>query len=307
MVSLWFPFFGVVAISASGAYLLIRTSSRTGLLDFPDGIRKRHTTPTPTGGGIAIAVAFFTGIAWLELPLSAFLIASAAGATMVLLMGLVDDRYRLSAPTKLSVQVLATAIPLIPFSTVLNETLPRIFALLLLMGLFILSITNGYNLIDGVDGLSASTAILSASLLIWFQAVFGLQKDLAIHLLATLLALSVLGFLPFNLFPARLFLGDSGSHFVGFMLGCLWLPFAATSHLGAVAAVSANILPVSDVWYSVWRRARIGRSIFQPDREHIHFRATERFQNPTIVTLLFLLATLLTFVVFTYLKTVIGE
>jgi len=299
------PFF--VAILSS--LLLIKTAPRTRLLDFPDGIRKTHSLPTPTAGGIAIALAFFSGLPFFPGNIPQWFFYTAFGSLLLLAMGVIDDRFHLSAPAKLSVQIIAASFSLIPFLPSLNpgDSLPRNFALLAMMGLFLLTITNGYNLIDGIDGLSASLAILSAGLLIIFISMT--SPPLLFHLLplSVLLIASLLGFLFFNLPPAQLFLGDSGSHFTGFLIACLWLPLAVTSHLGAVAAVSANLLPIADVIDSVRRRSRSGVSIFQPDRQHIHFRALERLRTPSLVTLVFLVGTMAFFTFFTFIKKWIGE
>jgi UDP-GlcNAc:undecaprenyl-phosphate GlcNAc-1-phosphate transferase len=306
-----FPLASLVSLLVAliGSFCLVTSAERAGLLDFPDGLRKTHRQPTPTGGGIAIALAFYSGLAFLPSGLPRWFFAPAIGAILLLAMGAVDDRFRLAPLPKLLVQITATGVALVPFVSVLSpaDTPPMNAALLCLMSLFVLMVTNGYNLIDGVDGLSASLAVLSAALLVVFSSLAPPPGFPGIEFLSVLVAFSLLGFLVFNLPPARLFLGDSGSHFAGFLVACLWLPYAAASHLGAVAAVSANIFPVADVVASVWRRARSGVPIFRPDRDHLHFRALRKVGSPSTVVFLFMFITIMFFGFFTLLKAVIGE
>ncbi|MHA2621390.1 MAG: glycosyltransferase family 4 protein [bacterium JZ-2024 1] len=306
----WATFALALGVAAGGSLLLVRWAPALGLMDTPDGIRKTHDLPKPTGGGIPIAFAFMTGLLLSGRVVPRWFMFAGAGALIVLVMGIADDRFPLRASTKLAIQVLATAIALIPFLGLAEPSagFARNLAILAMLALFVLTITNGYNLIDGVDGLSGSLGMLSATLLLVFNAVFsrapqGFQVDSN----AGLLAFSVLGFLLFNLPPARLFLGDSGSHFIGFLLAILWLPFVATSHLGGVAAVSANLFPVADVVYSVWRRGRAGKPIFQPDRAHLHFLLLDHFRNASVVILMCVIWTSVTFAIMTYLKGAIGE
>lgn len=228
-----------------------------------------HKNPVPRLGGIAVfaAIAFgclaghfaFGAHAW-----SAVLPILLA-ALPVLLVGTYDDLRHATPKAKVLAQLLGAAV-LIAVDWKLRGHL-SLYELLLLPPWLVIT-TNSFNLIDGVDGLASGTAVIIALGLAVINIVAG---NLALAALAGVTAAACLGFLPFNLFGPRIFLGDSGSLTIGFILAALafetpreWqLPWAALVLFG---------YPLAETTLSIVRRALKGRSLFRPDREHMHHK-----------------------------------
>ena len=213
---------------------------RLGALDAPDA-RKVHKTPIPRMGGLAIYVGFVIAVL-SSMHLSQELIGLLTGGTVILIVGIIDDMVRLSAKTKLLGQIAAAAV-LILFD-IRIEWLTNPFGdmvyveyLSIPITLFwVLALTNTVNLIDGLDGLAAGVSTIAAVTIL----LVALQENFFIvAVLTAALAGSAFGFLQHNFNPAKIFMGDTGSMFLGYML-------AAISVLGAVksAATIALIVPI---------------------------------------------------------------
>jgi UDP-GlcNAc:undecaprenyl-phosphate GlcNAc-1-phosphate transferase len=258
-----------------------RLGLRVGAVDRTKG------TDIPRAGGVAVMLAAALGLLLLVLALeparslvgasSRVLVPIYLGAAVILVLGVVDDLHRLKARSKLLVEI-AVAVGLwyagVRASTV---WLPfGIFRLgeaggLLFTVAWIIGITNAFNLLDGIDGAAAGSAIFA--LLAMFAAATGLGQPL-VALLAATLAGAALGFLPYNFPPARIYLGDAGSLSLGFALATLSLVGATKGP--AIVAIAIPIvafaLPVLDTSIAVVRRAARGAPIFKGDREHLHHR-----------------------------------
>jgi len=272
-----------LAVAWLATPLVIRLSRRLDAFDRP-GPRRIHREPVPTLGGVALALAVL-GVAWgtrlfpgpvqlLELrPLLGLTLASVP----ILALGVVDDLRGASPPVKLVIQACAAGvlvlfgygIPLItnPFGGSFSSgafNLPLTVA-------WVLIVINAINLIDGLDGL-ASGAVLIASMALWWVA--RTHGDFYVMFISSLTAGATLGFLRYNFPPARVFMGDTGSNFLGLVL-------AATSLLEnrkGTAAVTllfplvAMGLPIADGVLAFVRRVARGRPVFRADSEHIHHR-----------------------------------
>ncbi|NLC53142.1 MAG: undecaprenyl/decaprenyl-phosphate alpha-N-acetylglucosaminyl 1-phosphate transferase [Firmicutes bacterium] len=245
-----------------------------GLLDLPRE-RRVHATPRPYTGGLAIFIAFsltllLTG--GLNFP---YLGPILGGGLVILLLGLVDDKYDLSAGPKLAVQFLVAAF--ITWAGIRIGYLTNPFGEMVALGwkgypltiLWLVLTINLINIIDGLDGLAAGvSAIAGLSLLV---IGLGLGQSAAVFLCAILVGV-LLGFLPYNFYPARIFMGNSGAYFLGYLLGvisvmgALKLPTA----LALTIPVFAMGIPVLDTLWAVWRRWRNGEQITRGDRYHIH-------------------------------------
>jgi len=166
------------------------------------------------------------------------------------------------------------------------------FLSFLLTLLWILLLTDGFNLIDGLDGLSDGIGVIATLSLLFLLLGGGYPPSLLFAGIALLGVL--LGFLPYNFYPARIFLGDSGSTFIGFFLASLYIPVLSEHFaLSVWIGMMIFIVPISDVILAVIRRVRVHRSILQPDREHIHHRLMERgFSHRRAVYLLYGLSAL---------------
>lgn len=267
-----------------------------GIVDRPDGIRKLHARPVPRVGGVPIAIAYLSaygvlilsplrGGEWLEgeLPLVRALMPAAAAA---LLVGLIDDLKGIRPGTKLAGQIGAALLAYwggVRIATVVGVEIPGWWSLPLTV-IWLVASTNAFNLIDGVDGLAAGVGLL-ATLTIFGVAL--MQQNTPLALATAPLAGCLLGFLRYNFNPASIFLGDSGSLLVGFLLGCygvIWSQKSATI-LGMTAPMMALAVPLLDAALAVLRRLLRGKPIFGADRGHMHHRLLERGLTPRRVAL----------------------
>ena len=254
---------------------LIRAAGPLGLMDIPD-VRKVHRAPIPRIGGLAIvAGTLIPIIAWVPLnrAVEGFLIAVA----VLVVFGVWDDRANLNFKWKLLGQLLAIGIVVIHGGVVIQRMpifdaweLPySVCAPLTILAL--LAITNAVNLSDGLDGLAGGTTLLTIGCigLLAYQAnAYGLV------LMALALTGAVLGFLRYNSHPARVFMGDTGSQFMGFSAGVLAILLVEHGNTALSPALPLLLfgLPMLDVLMVVTERLREGRSPFKADKKHIHHK-----------------------------------
>lgn len=257
--------------------LLLDWSPRLGLLDFP-GERKQHSINTPLGG-LAIISGCLLGVIAL-LPLEPIMIGWIAGAVGVGILGLVDDRWGLSALQKLLGQILCALAPILIGGFVIQSL--QIFGFDLELGLFaipltllwLVAITNAFNLIDGLDGLAAGVVLIAAVAFGILSLEVGNESALII---ASALAGTSLGFLIFNSHPAKIFPGDGGSYFWGFSLAMLAIVAIqpsgiASEKISIVFPIIILLYPIADTFWAIIRRLRARKSIFSADQEHIHHK-----------------------------------
>jgi UDP-GlcNAc:undecaprenyl-phosphate GlcNAc-1-phosphate transferase len=266
---------------------------RFGFLDHPDGVRKKHATPVPRVGGIAIALAYVGtfAIAFL-LPFSYTLVMRRAlpsilqlamVASVVFLTGVLDDLVGLSAWQKLlgigGAGVLAYFAGIRVDIHLLNFLPAWPWLGFVITVVWLIGCTNAFNLIDGMDGLAAGVGLV-ATLAMLIAALT--QGNVPLALATMPLAGCLLGFLRYNFNPASVFLGDSGSLLIGFLLGCygaLWSEKSVTLIALTVPLLALSI-PLLDVILSVLRRYLRYRPIFAPDRGHIHHKLLDRGLSP---------------------------
>jgi len=288
MTAVWFILPGVAAAALAFALtpLTARLALLVGAIDRP-GQRKTHTIPVPRLGGLAVAgasAAVWTAAArWLGLSLPHELsIGLIAGGLPILAVSAMDDVRGVKAGRKFLVH-LAGASLAVANGVSLGEVV-HLFDVAIVLGVWaaplsvvwLVGVTNAFNLIDGLDGLSAGLALIAA---ICMAAVFGLAGQPLMAGAVLVLAGALAGFLPFNLHPARLFLGDTGATWIGFCLGAFALKGGSTLSSGFAALVPVFImgLPIADTLIAMARRTihrvehRRG-GVFVPDRNHIHHR-----------------------------------
>lgn len=267
---------------------------KKGLYDLPND-RKIHQIPVPRLGGAAIWLSCVLTMLILILvfwryPHGNALSGMVAGGTILFIIGMIDDIYGLSPKIKLFFQIVASLIAYtfgvqiiavhIPFSS--NVLYLGLLSIPLTV-IWIVAISNAVNFIDGVDGLAGGVTAISA-LTLGVVAYYTDQPIAA--LVAAILAGTMLGFLAYNFHPARIFMGDSGSLFAGFLL-------ASIGVTGVLKTVAATILlpililsvPLLDITYAVFRRLIKGKSPFIADGEHIHHKLLKAgiSQNRTII------------------------
>ena len=250
--------------------------------------RNLHEIPLPRLGGVAIYLSFLISIAialvanryfqgLLSAPSIRTLLTILVPGTLIFLLGIYDDIHPVGPYTKFAVQAVAASMLFAGGLRILN--LPVLFGAqhftwtvgLPITILWVLAITNAFNLIDGLDGLAAGSALFS-TLVVFVVAVF--SGSPLVSLLTISLAGAILGFLRYNFNPATIFLGDCGSLFIGFMLSALALEGAEKSP--TIVAVAIPVvsfgLPILETILSVFRRLISGKPVFVADREHIHHK-----------------------------------
>ncbi len=258
--------------------LVRKIAINAGYYDAP-GERKIHKYPVPRLGGVAIWLGFMLALALTSLlkwhpVLGSALPGVLAGGTIIFILGLLDDLYTLSPYLKLAVQFVA-ALTAFSLGVQIN-TLDLPGAQLLILNALSLPITviwlvglaNALNFIDGIDGLAAGVTTLSA-LTLTVVAMFTHQPSSA--LLAALLAGASLGFLVYNFHPAKIFMGDGGALFCGFVLACIAVTgVLKTKVVVMLLPMFVLSVPILDITYSVFRRLLQGKNPFLPDASHIH-------------------------------------
>lgn len=255
--------------------LVIKIAYRIGAIDQPDQ-RKVHEKAIPRLGGLAIFTAFMFCMLFIVKVSGPFL-GIIIGGFVIFLVGMLDDIYQISPWLKLIGQCIAAAIAM--YSGVMVHFLTNPFDGMLGLGylsypltfLWIVGISNAINLIDGLDGLAAGVSGIAA---ITMGIVAVLQGQIMVFIVAMILVSSIAGFLPYNFHPARIFMGDGGSNFLGFVLSCLAIMGLAKS--AAIIALFVPILilgiPIFDTFFAIIRRIYNKKPIFMPDKAHLHHR-----------------------------------
>lgn len=255
--------------------IIIKIAHHVNALDIPNE-RKVHTKPIPRLGGLAIFLAFLLGtilFSRTSITMNAILIAS----FIIVLTGMIDDIKPLSAKTKLVPEIIAAIIVIFYGNIVLNHI--DILGLnidfpaplnYIITGIFIVGITNAINLIDGLDGLAGGVSS------IYFTTIaiiaFIIDRNQGIDTIMSLILLgSTLGFLVYNFHPAKIFMGDTGSLFLGFMISIIaLLGFKATTLTSLIIPIIILAIPIFDTGLAILRRALKGEKITAPDKEHLH-------------------------------------
>jgi UDP-GlcNAc:undecaprenyl-phosphate/decaprenyl-phosphate GlcNAc-1-phosphate transferase len=253
----------------------IRHAARLGLVDVPDGTRKIHQTVIPRCGGIAIALATLLPAVVFAPTLGAHL-SFVAGALIIVAFGILDDKYDLDFRWKFLGQILAVIVVLIWLPELVKLPFfldPDNWKWLGYVGIFvfILGATNAVNLSDGLDGLAGGAILLSLAVL----AFLAWQIELvSISLIAVALIGALLGFLRYNTHPAIVFMGDTGSQFIGFTAALLSILLTQHTESAYSALLPLLIigLPLIDTATVMAIRISQGKSPFAPDKNHIHHR-----------------------------------
>lgn len=258
-------------------------ASKFKIVDQPNE-RKVHKEPTPRLGGAAIYLGFTAAMVIAVILANAFnvhikylqILGIFISATIIFILGVIDDVRGLKSLTKLIWQLIASAIVIffgveINFiSNPLNGVLPLIpYISIPLTLIWLTGVTNAINLIDGLDGLAAGVTAISASTL-FIVAVRTHEIGAAIILIS--IAGASIGFLKYNFFPAKIFLGDSGSYLLGFLLAVASIMgvFKTTLVVALIIPVLILGVPIFDTVFAIARRLSQGKSPFAADNKHIH-------------------------------------
>ncbi|MDD3954333.1 MAG: hypothetical protein PHY82_10510 [Lentisphaeria bacterium] len=281
---------------------------RWGFIDHNFGGRHIHERPIPRGGGVAVIVVYTIGLLLFQhvqrhcqAPVIPLENLKLFWPLLILVpVGLIDDKCGMPARWKLLAQVAAALLAWycgIRLDSLFGLQLP-LWLSAFLTTFWITFIINAFNLIDGIDGLASGVTVISA---ICLGGIMLLTRNQAGALMMFCLAGACLGFLRYNIHPASIFLGDTGSMFLGYMMGCLGI--LTCTKMATIPALLIPLLacgiPVLDITLAVWRRITkkllnwhdptIG--IMTPDREHLHHRLLKYYHNnqpKTVITLYFL-------------------
>jgi UDP-GlcNAc:undecaprenyl-phosphate GlcNAc-1-phosphate transferase len=253
---------------------------KVGAIDVPKDDRRMHKVPIPRLGGLAIFIGFMVSIL-LFVSITSEMRCILLGAVIIVVLGVVDDIMALPAMLKFVVQIVAALIPALNGVTILAFSNPNIFSnnLYWVLGklsvpftvLWIVAITNSVNLIDGLDGLANGVSAISATTMLVIALVGG-QSQVAIVLGA--LVGACVGFMPYNINPAKMFMGDTGATFLGYILATMSIQglFKYYAVISFVVPFLILGLPIFDTAFAFIRRIAHGQSPMHADRSHIHHR-----------------------------------
>ena len=251
---------------------------KIGAIDVPADDRRMHTKPIPRIGGLAIFLAFTATTMLLCTPSRSLVTVWIGGAVLVLL-GILDDIYRLPAWPKFIVQLLVAGFAVWNGTIIDHINLGGEYVYLGVVSvpltiLWIAGLTNAINFIDGLDGLSCGISAISSLSLF---CVILLTGDLTSALITLVLASACLGFLPFNANPARIFMGDTGALFLGYTMAVLSVQGVFKLHavLAFLVPLAIFALPLCDTLFAIIRRLAAGKSPFAADRGHLHHRLVD--------------------------------
>lgn len=269
--------------------LVKKFAVKVGAMDVPDA-RKVHTRIMPRLGGLGIYLAFVIGLIAvlpfipesLSLRDANFMKAFLIGGSMIVLLGALDDRFQLSAKVKFLAQIVVALVVVFGFNIVVDfVNIPfqdgysslESWVSIPLTILWIVGVTNAVNLIDGLDGLAAGVSAIAIGAILVMSFLMG---NTIVALICLLLLGAIIGFLFFNFHPAKIFMGDAGSLFLGFSLAMLSL--LGFKQIAVVSFITPLIIigvPLSDTFFAIIRRKIQKKPIFAPDKGHLHHCLSE--------------------------------
>lgn len=280
-----------------------KLAHRIGAIDVPKDSRRMHKKPIPRLGGLAIYLSFVVVSCvmgqWTRQNMTILI-----GSAIIVILGIFDDRNALGAKFKFGIQLIAAVIPVV-FGNLRIEliTNPNLFSDRLysqfgilsipITIIWIVAITNAVNLIDGLDGLAVGVSAIACMTMLAVSLLIG---EIPIAILLAVLAGACVGFMPYNLNPASIFMGDTGSTFLGFMLATMSIQGMFKVYAIISFAVPFLILglPIFDTAFAFTRRILAGRSPFSADRGHVHHRLIDMgFNQKQTVAILYIISTIL--------------
>ena len=304
-------FLGLVATALITALLISFVATpvvkslaqKVGAVDVPKDGRRMHDHPIPRMGGLAIFLGFTLAVlvfADLTRQLQGMLL----GAVIIVVLGIFDDIYALRASFKFVVQIIAALVAVLYGGNVISVlSNPNIFSSnpwwvlgplsIPVTVLWIVAITNAVNLIDGLDGLAVGVSTISSMTLLVIALTVA---DWEVAVLMGALAGACIGFMPYNLNPAKIFMGDTGSTFLGFVLAVVSIQglFKFYTIISFAAPFLMLGLPIFDTCFAILRRVSKGQSPMAPDRGHIHHRLIDMgFSQKQAVAMLYVISAIL--------------
>ena len=296
------------ALLAAAVVALISTpvvrslAFRVGAVDVPKDGRRMHNHPIPRMGGLAIFFGFILS-AIIFVPLETPIRGMLLGGVIIVILGIFDDIYALPAKPKFLIQIVSALIAVLMGNQIDVLSNPNIFSSdpywelgwlsIPISVLWIVGITNAVNLIDGLDGLACGVSTISSMTLLVIALTVS-EPDVAV--LTAALAGACIGFLPYNLNPAKIFMGDTGSTFLGFILATVSIQglFKFYTIISFAVPFLMLGLPIFDTCFAIFRRVSHGQSPMSPDRGHIHHRLIDMgFNQKQAVAVLYVISAIL--------------
>lgn len=260
---------------------LVKTfAQKVGAVDVPKDDRRMHSHPIPRMGGLAIFLGFLFSVlifAELTAPVKSMLL----GGVIIVVLGIFDDIYALGAKFKFVVQILAALVAIFGGSRIEVISNPNIFSdnpywelgllSIPVTLIWIVAVTNSVNLIDGLDGLACGVSTISSMCMLVIALAV---SDGQVAFLMAALAGACIGFIPYNLNPAKIFMGDTGSTFLGYVLAVVSIQglFKFYNIISFVVPFLMLGLPIFDTCFAFVRRLANGQSPMHADRSHVHHR-----------------------------------
>ena len=289
------PLLLAIIISYTMTPVVRKLATTIDAIDIPKDNRRVHKEPMPLLGGLAIYISVVLCML-IFVPITRETISITIGGTLILISGIIDDCKGLSPKLKIVFQILAAIILIVGDVKIefINNPFAQGDGLIYLKTLsipatifWVVGITNTLNLIDGLDGLAAGVAGISSLSLMLVAAGLGYTP---IVILAMILAGACIGFLPYNFNPAKIFMGDTGALFLGFILAAITIEGVMKSVATIAIIVPIIILgvPIFDTTFAIFRRLKSGKSISSGDRGHLHHILLKKgFPQRKIVLILF--------------------
>lgn len=298
----------IVAFLMSGilAFILTpvakRIAHKIGAIDIPKDERRMHKKPIPRLGGLAVFFGFLVSVILL-VPINVELQGILLGAVVIVVLGVIDDSVSLPAIVKLVVQIVAALIVVLHGTRIDVLSNINIFSdqAYISLGIWsipvtviwIVAITNAVNLIDGLDGLSVGVCTIASLSLLVISAIV---SEFNVVVIMAALAGACIGFLPYNMNPAKMFVGDTGATFLGFILATVSIQgmFKTYAILSFAAPFLVLGLPIFDTVFAICRRLLHGQSPMHADRGHVHHRLIDMgFSQKQTVLILYLISGIL--------------
>ena len=273
-----FAFILALAISFACTPAVRMLAIKIKAVDVPKDNRRMHKVPIPRMGGLAIFAGFLVSVLFF-VPLGNEFRSILIGALILVVLGIIDDIVALKPRTKFAGQIIAALIPAlsgVSIHGIVNPFVPGQYSTLGIFSIpftviWIVGITNAVNFIDGLDGLACGVSAIATVTMFIIAVLFG---EIYIALMMAALAGACLGFLPYNMNPAKIFMGDTGSMFLGYILATVSIQGLFKFYAVISFAVPFILLglPIFDTGFAIVRRLLKGQSPLQADRGHVHHR-----------------------------------
>ncbi len=288
--------FIIAFLVAFGATPLVKNfAKRVGAMDIPKDNRRVHKEPVPRLGGLAIFYGFLISVLCFG-QIDAGIRGILIGSLIMVVLGAIDDVKDLKAPIKLVFHIAAALVVVFHGVKIEFITNPNLLGdnPVITLGLWaipitviwIVGVTNAMNLIDGLDGLAAGICSIASISILFISLLFGMPST---AILTAAIAGACLGFLPYNFNPAKIFMGDTGSTFLGFVLATVAIQgmFKVYAAISFIAPLLILGLPIFDTGFAILRRIIRGKPVMEADRGHLHHRLIDMgfTQKQTVIIL----------------------